>query len=38
MNLYLMMKLLHVLTAFWFISGIVERDFTFWQAPLWYLA
>jgi uncharacterized membrane protein len=32
MNLYLIMKLLHVLTAFWFISGIVGRDFAFWQA------
>lgn len=32
MNLYLIMKLLHVLAAFWFISGIVGRDFTFWQA------
>jgi uncharacterized membrane protein len=32
MNLYLIMKLFHVLTAFWFISGIVGRDFAFWQA------
>jgi uncharacterized membrane protein len=32
MNLYLIMKLLHVLTAFWFISDIVGRDFAFWQA------
>jgi uncharacterized membrane protein len=26
------MKLLHVLAAFWFVSGIVGRDFAFWQA------
>jgi len=32
MNLYTIMKLLHVLTAFWFISGVVGRDFAFWQA------
>ena len=32
MNLYLLMKLLHVLAAFWFISGLVGRDFAFWQA------
>src|SRR5262245_56378771 len=32
MNLGLIMKLLHVLSAFWFISGLVARDFTFWQA------
>lgn len=32
MNIYLMMKLLHVLAAFWMISGVVGRDFTFWQA------
>ena len=32
MNLGLIMKLLHVLSAFWFISGIVARDFAFWQA------
>jgi len=32
MNLYLIMKLLHVLTAFWFISGVIGRDFAFWQA------
>lgn len=32
MNLYLIMKLFHVLAAFWFVSGIVGRDFTFWQA------
>jgi len=32
MNLYAIMKLLHVLTAFWFISGVIGRDFAFWQA------
>ena len=32
MSLYVIMKLLHVLAAFWFISGIIGRDFTFWQA------
>lgn len=32
MNLYLVMKLLHVLAAFWFISGLVGRDFSFWRA------
>lgn len=32
MNLYLFMKLLHVLAAFWMISGVVGRGFTFWQA------
>ena len=32
MNLYLTMKLLHVLAAFWFISGIIGRDFAFWRA------
>lgn len=32
MNLYLIMKLLHVLAAFWFISGIIGRDFAFSQA------
>jgi uncharacterized membrane protein len=26
------MKLLHVLTAFWFISGVIGRDFAFWRA------
>ena len=26
------MKLLHVLAAFWMISGVVGRGFTFWQA------
>ena len=25
-------ELLHVLTAFWFVCGIVGRDLTFWQA------
>jgi len=26
------MKLLHVLSAFWFISGLIARDYTFWKA------
>ena len=32
MNLYMLMKLLHVLAAFWMISGVVGRGLTFWQA------
>lgn len=32
MNLYVTMKLLHVLAAFWFVGGLIGRDFTFWQA------
>lgn len=32
MNFYLIMKLFHVLAAFWFISGLVGRDFAFWRA------
>ena len=32
MNLYLLMKLMHVLAAFWMISGVVGRGLTFWQA------
>jgi hypothetical protein len=32
MNLYTLMKLLHVLAAFWFMSGLVGRDFAFWWA------
>jgi uncharacterized membrane protein len=32
MSLYLLMKLLHVLAAFWMISGVVGRGLTFWQA------
>jgi len=32
MNLYSLMKLLHVLAAFWFIGGVIGRDFAFWQA------
>jgi uncharacterized membrane protein len=32
LNLYLFMKLMHVLTAFWFISGVVGRDVAFWWA------
>jgi uncharacterized membrane protein len=31
-NLYLFMKLMHVLAAFWMISGVVGRGLTFWQA------
>src|SRR5690349_23073221 len=30
--IYLFMKLLHVLAAFWFIGGVIGRDFAFWQA------
>ena len=30
--IYVIMKLLHVLTAFWFVSGLVGRDFAFWRA------
>ncbi len=32
MNLYTIMKLLHVLAAFWMISGVVGRGLAFWQA------
>jgi uncharacterized membrane protein len=32
MNLYIVMKLFHVLAAFWMISGVVGRGLTFWQA------
>lgn len=32
MNLYLIMKLLHVLAAFWFISGVIGRNLAFRQA------
>jgi uncharacterized membrane protein len=32
MNLSLSMKLLHILTAFWFFSGIVARDISYWRA------
>lgn len=32
MNTYLIMKLLHVLAAFWMISGVIGRGVTFWQA------
>ena len=32
MNLYVFMKLMHVLAAFWMISGVVGRGLTFWQA------
>lgn len=32
MSLYVIMKLLHVLAAFWFISGLVGRNIAFRQA------
>jgi uncharacterized membrane protein len=32
MNLYVLMKLLHVLASFWFMSGVVGRDLAFWRA------
>lgn len=32
MNLGLFVKLLHVLSAFWFIGGIIARDVSFWRA------
>ena len=32
MNLYVIVKLLHVLAAFWLVSGVVGRDFAFWRA------
>ena len=32
MSLYLLMKLMHVLAAFWMISGVVGRGLAFWQA------
>ena len=32
MNIYLIMKLFHVLAAFWMISGVVGRGLAFWQA------
>ena len=32
MNLYIFMKLMHVLAAFWMISGVVGRDLAFWWA------
>jgi len=32
MSIYLLMKLLHILAAFWMIAGVIGRDFTFWQA------
>jgi Predicted integral membrane protein (DUF2269). len=32
MNIYVLMKLLHVLAAFWFIGGLMGRDFAFWSA------
>lgn len=32
MSVGLLMKLLHVLSAFWFIGGILARDIAFWRA------
>jgi len=32
MTLGVLMKLLHILAAFWFISGLIARDYTFWRA------
>jgi len=32
MNLYTLMKLMHVLAAFWMVSGVVGRDLAFWWA------
>lgn len=32
MNLYVFMKLMHVLAAFWMISGVIGRGLTFRQA------
>lgn len=32
MDLSLIMKLLHVLSAFWFISGVIARNLTYWRA------
>lgn len=32
MSLYLLMKLLPMLAAFWMISGVIGRDLTFWRA------
>ena len=32
MSFYLLMKLFHVLAAFWMISGVVGRGLAFWQA------
>jgi hypothetical protein len=32
MSLSLIMKVLHVLAAFWYVTGIVGRGITFWQA------
>jgi uncharacterized membrane protein len=31
-NLYLLKKKLHVLAAFWMVSGVVGRDLAFWWA------
>ena len=32
LNLSLLMKLMHVLAAFWMVSGVVGRDLAFWWA------
>src|SRR5687768_12097610 len=32
MNIYLLMKLMHVLGAFWMVSGVIGRGLTYWQA------
>lgn len=32
MNIYLLMKLMHVLAAFWMVSGVIGRGLTYWQA------
>lgn len=32
MNLYMLVKLLHVLASFWMISGVVGRGLAYWQA------
>jgi uncharacterized membrane protein len=32
MNLLMIVKLAHVLSAFWFIGGVLARDLTFWRA------
>ena len=32
MNLLLIAKLAHVLSAFWMVGGTIARDVTFWRA------
>ena len=32
MNLYLIIKWLHVLTGFWLVGGVIGRNFAFWRA------